>query len=185
MTWYAYFDYTIPPPAQVLGWYDTDAVSYTTLPDFRGLLELTADQWNGRFPNPASWAVSGGTLVPYVPPIPLPQLAQLTLNDYLAQGIAITSLSLPAVNATYALDSTSTGQVFQIGTFANSFGIFPNGTTSLAYPDINSGMHVFTVPVFVSFLLAVASLVSMLQTQTGIMSQGGTPSWPAMSKTIT
>lgn len=182
MTFYAYYDYTQPDPVPVTGWYDT--TDNPVLPSFQNLLQLTEDQWDNRLPDINNWAVSGGALVPYMPPLPLPQQAQLVLASYVAQGITVTSSGLPALDGTYALDSVSTAQIFQIGTFANSFGIFPNGGPNQPYPDISSAVHVFNVPTFVSFLLAVASLMSDLQTQTGIMSAGGTPAWPPMTATI-
>lgn len=184
MPWYAAFDYTLPSPAPVIGWYDT-SYPVDNLPDFRSLLALTEDQWNGRLPDPNNWAVSDGALVPYTPQVPLPLQAQAMLASYIARGITVTSASLPAINATYALDSVSTGQIFQIGTFAKSFGMFANGTNSQPYPDINSTIYVFTVPVFIAFLLAVASLISALQVAAGTMSQGGSPTWPTMSASIT
>jgi len=183
MTLYAYFDYTLPDPSPVIGWIDTDFYN-NTLPDFRDLLILTQEQWDAKLSDPSGWAVSSGVLAPYTPPIPLPQQAQTTLAEKLADGIAITSASLPGVNGTYALDPQSTAQIFQIGSFANSFGVFPSEDTLQLYPDIDSMLHEFSVPVFVAFLRGVASLVSDMQMQAGIMSQGGTPVWPTQARNI-
>ena len=183
MTLYAYYNHTVADPSPVLGWFDTDLEAYS-LPDFRDLLEVTQAQWDARFPTPSNWAVSSGALVSYTPPVPLPQQAQLVLAQKLALGIAITSASLPNVNATYALDNMSQAQIFQIGSFANSFGEFPSGDITQFYPDINGTMHQFSIPVFIAFLRAVASLISNLQTQAGIMSQGGPPVWPQQSAAL-
>ena len=60
-------------PAPVLGWYDTDALTYDNLPAASNLLELTDAEWDARLANPAGWAVSGGKLVAHVPPAPVPQ----------------------------------------------------------------------------------------------------------------
>lgn len=186
MTQYALFDFTVSDPSPVTGWIDTDVAVYT-LPDLRGLLVLTQEQWDGRFPNPSGWAVVGGnegTLVPFTSPLPLPLQAQIALAAAVAEGISVTSESLPAINATYALDSVSTAQIFQIGTFANSFGVFPSGGTIQPYPDITGIPRMFTVPVFIAFLRATAGLVSNLQTQTGIMANGGTPTWPVQTASL-
>lgn len=183
MTLYAYFNHNAADPSPVTGWLDTDLENYA-LPDFRDLLTLTQEQWDGRMTNPCGWAVSAGVLVPYAAPVPLPQQAQTALAGHLLAGIAITSASLGTVNGTYALDAISTAQIFQIGTFANSFGVFPSGDTTQPYPDITGDPRIFTVPVFIAFLRAVASLISSMQTQTGILSQGGTPTWPAQSANI-
>jgi hypothetical protein len=181
MTFYATFDHTVDDPTPVTGWIDTVRAP-GALPDFQDLLELTQDQWDGRLIS--AWAIVAGVLTVYVPPIPLPVQAQAALATMIAQGITITSVSTSAVNGVYALDGVSTSQIFQLGTFANSFGVFPSGSSTQPYPDINSAVHMFSVTVFIAFLRAVAALISNLQTQTGIMSQGGTPSWPSMSTSI-
>jgi hypothetical protein len=177
---YANYDHTLATPQLVTGWYDTDTFTYASLPDFRDLLQITQAQWDARGTDFTNWAVDDtGTLIAYTPPPPLPVQAATLLAQNLALGIAVTSGSLPVINATYALDAVSTAQVFQIGTFANSFGVFPSGGTVQPYPDILGAPHTFSVPVFVAFLRAVAGLVSALQTQAGIMSNGGTPAWPS------
>ena len=178
MSKYAYFDHTQDDPKPVIGWYDTDMLTYPALPDFRDLLDISQAQWDARAPHFTNWAVSAGALVPYTPPIPLPQQAQILLAEKIALGVEVTSASLPAVDATYALDSVSTSQIFQIGSFAKAFDMFPSGDTTQYYPDITGMPHPFTVPVFVAFLRAIAALVSNMQTQAGVMANGGTPSWP-------
>lgn len=111
------------------------------------------------------------------------QKASVTLAEKIAQGIAITSTGNPALDATYALDSVSTAQVYQIGLFASQFDTFPGGATQ-PYPDATGVPHVFTVAQFVAFLRVVAPLVSALTTQAQVMAHGGTPSWPAQTATI-
>jgi hypothetical protein len=128
------------------------------------------------------------TLQPYtVPPPPGPTLAQQAatlLATKTAAGLALTSTGTPALNAAYALDSVSTAQIFQIGLYAAQFEMFPSGGATQAYPDASSALHVFTVPQFVAFLHAVASLISGLTTQAGIMAEGGNPVWPSQSAVI-
>lgn len=185
MPLYASFN-PISDPAPVTGWYDTDQRAYPSLPSLQNLLEVTADQWAASRANPTNWAVvNGAQLIAYTAPLSPANQAQMLLAINLAKGITITSTSLSAVNATYALDNTSTAQIFQIGTFTNSFGFFPNGFMEQAYPDVNGVPHLFTVPVFVAFLRAVAALVSNLQTQAAILTNGGTANWPPQTANIT
>jgi hypothetical protein len=118
------------------------------------------------------------------PPEAPPPTAQQLLAEKLAAGITLTSTGTPALNATYALDDVSTAQIFQIGLYANQFGVFPSGGTTQAYPDIAGTPHDFGIAAFIAFLRAVAPLVSALETQAGVMAQGGTPSWPPQTATI-
>jgi hypothetical protein len=127
--------------------------------------------------------VSNGELVTVAPPPPTPTPDQV-LAEKIAAGIAITCTGNATLDATYALDDVSTGQIFQIGLFAKSFGTFPSGQASQQYPDATGAMHTFTVARFVEFLTVVAPLVSNLTTQAGVMKAGGTPTWPAQTATI-
>lgn len=182
MTRYARFDHTVIGVTPVTGWFDTGYVTYTVMPNPADLLTLTDDQWTaGPLSNPNGWAVSGGTvLIPVAPPQASPlALARAAMAQRLTLGIAITSDSTPAVNAIYALDQTSTDQIFQIGLYAKQFGSFPGGLDTQYYPDITGLPHPFPVPVFVSFLQAVAALIAALNQQMGVMAQGGSPAWPA------
>ena len=56
--------------------------------------------------------------------------------------------------------------------------------TTLADPDASGVPHPYTETPGTASLHAVASLMSALTTQAGVMAQGGTPSWPAQSATI-
>lgn len=112
------------------------------------------------------------------------QAAQATFDTAMASGLAITSTGTPALNATYALDSTSQAQVFQIGTYAQSFSEFTNGTTSMSYPDITGTPHTFTVTAFVALFQAIARYVTAAQTTLETIQAGGSASWPAATATI-
>ncbi len=184
MPQYAEFDSTAPSPSPVIGWYDTDALVYPNLPPPQNLFQLTSEQWDAHITTPSNWAIDSGALVTYTAPPSLPTQAQTLLAQKIAAGIAITSTSVPAVNGTYALDQVSTNQIYQIGSFAKTFNIFPSGATTLEYPDISSNFHAFNVAVFIEFLLAVAALVAGLNTQASIMAQGGTPEWPSLSAAL-
>jgi hypothetical protein len=186
MTVYAYFDHTADSPSPVLGWFDTVAQHYPNLPDEADLLELTEGEKSARFDG-GGWAVADGRhLVQYfpVPVLTLAQQADQALAERLAAGIVITSTSNPDLDATYALDPTSTAQIFQIGLYASQFGVFPSGGGVVMYPEIRSLPRLFTIQQFIAFLRAVAPLVSALETQAAIMRAGGQPSWPDQSATI-
>lgn len=73
MPQYAQYDSTVADLSPVLGWYDTDAISYPNLPASADLLEVSSDQWASRMPGP--FAVQSGQLVAYSPPIPVIPLA--------------------------------------------------------------------------------------------------------------
>ena len=180
MTYYAQF--SPDPPYYVIGFYDTSIVPYTNLPALDSMIVLSDAQWAtlaGTVQTANQWMISGGVMIAAPVPPPDPVLAsQAALAQRIALGIGITSDSTPAVNATYALDSVSVGQIFQIGLYASQFGVFPSGQATQEYPDSNSEFHTFPVPVFVGFLKAVASLTSALNMQQALMAQGGDPAWP-------
>lgn len=125
------------------------------------------------------------TLQPFTLPGPsLTDQAATLLAQKITMGIVLTSTGTPALNATYALDATSTDQIFQMGLYADRFGKFPSGQATQAYPDISGTPHTFTVAQFVAFLQVVAPLVSALATQAGIMAHGGLPAWPAQNGSV-
>jgi hypothetical protein len=168
------FDSTVPAPSPVLGFYDTEAQPQVNL------VTLTDAQWASR--TNGYWAVVRGQLVPYTPP---PGAAwQVALAAEIAGGITLTSAGTPALDAVYALDSTSTAQVFQLGTYAAQFGVFPDQTTTFQYPDATGAPHAFPVAAFIAFFHAVALFVTVVNQQAQIMRGGGTPSWPSSSVTI-
>jgi hypothetical protein len=51
-------------PSRVLGWYDTDALSYKTLPPVEKRFHLTDDQWDKRMDN--QWQIKDNQLVVFV-----------------------------------------------------------------------------------------------------------------------
>jgi hypothetical protein len=174
MTQYAYFDSTVPAPSPVLGWYDTEAQPHINL------VAVTPAQWAAR--TTGFYAISQGRLIPYVAPAGNP--SAVALANAIAAGIAITSTATPSLNGTYALDSVSTAQIYQIGLYASQFGVFPSGNSTFVYPDGTGTPHVFAVTDFINFLHAVAALVTDLNTQAQIMLNGGTPTWPVQTATI-
>lgn len=137
-------------------------------PDGVGL--PTSDQLTQAFDGYAAAAAAAG--------------APATVAAKLLTGVTLTSTGTPALNAVYALDPVSYSEIFQIGTYANSFGVFPNGASTFEYPDASSEPHTFAVTAFVNLLKAVAPLVAAIQTQGAILAAGGSPTWPAQTATI-
>lgn len=136
-------------------------------------------------PNGLGWSAyqkflsDGGTVAAADPPLP-----NQILTTTLAAGISITSTGNQLLNGTYALDQTSQAQLFQIGSFAKTFGFFPSGAGTQDYPDITGTPHTFTPTQFVNLLLACAAFVSAAQTTAAILTAGGAANWPSASATI-
>lgn len=187
MTRYALYDPTLDD-SPVLGYFDTDQDDYE-LPGGDQLFPLTDDQWNSRLTG--TWSIRGNQFLPATPPVipppPAPTLeeqADEELATRLGTGIAITSASAPGLNGTYALDQISTGQIFQIGLFANQLHMFPDGTQTFQYPDQTGVPHVFTVGQFVAFFLLVASIDFNITKQAQLMKGGQLPAWPTQTGQI-
>lgn len=130
----------------------------------------TADQLTSAFPGYAT-ALAG-------------QEAQATFGTAIAAGLAITSTGTSALNATYALDATSQGQLYQIAVFGQTYGVFPNGSSTINYPDITGTQHTFTTTQASNLLKAVAVYVYSLNTALATIQAGGSTSWPTASATI-
>lgn len=184
MPQYAQFDSTASPPAPVIGWYDTDALSYPSLPASGNLFPLTTDQWTAHFTNPSAFAVSGGALISYSPPPPPPTLAQQAAN-LIASGFTLTSTSASGLDGVYFI---GTGQSFgqqDIATEANfisTFSEFTNGATSnLPWPLMNGSLVVFpTTTHFLNFAKAVGQFVAAVKVAVATNASG----LPAASGTI-
>jgi hypothetical protein len=180
MTQYAQFDPSAAQPAPVLGWYDTGAFSYPNLPPTADLVQLTSAQWTAHFANPNGWAVQGGALVAYTPPVAAPTPAQLA-NTALGAGLAITSTSTPALNGTYAIDNASQGKIAAISVYILTNAKFPGGVASYPLVDMSGTPHTFpTTASFQAFATAVADYVAALDAI--IATNSGT--LPTAAKTI-
>lgn len=157
MTQYAYFDSTQSPPSPVLGWYDTAALSYPSLPSQSDLLELTSVQWSARLTG--SWAVASGALVTYVPPTPTPTLAQQA-QALLATGLEITSTGDGALDGTYPCGAAIQLQVNSEVTSILLNDTFTDGSTSLAWLDASGAPHEFSIAQFKTLATALAAFAT-------------------------
>lgn len=172
---YAAYDTTVPALSPVIGWYDTDAIKYPNLPSQDSLLLLTDDQWAIRMSG--IWAVSNGALVPYTPSVVVTPAS--TLQSKMAAGIAVTCDSNSALNAIYALDTTTMNQIGAVARdFAAGLGL-PGGLTVFTYPDLGGTPRTFTGAQLVGLYTAQRNLLFGLNTQYSIASNGGTPAWPS------
>lgn len=177
---YAAFDPNVADPKPVIGWYDTDAITYPNLPPQNALLVLNGSQWAAHYAG--FYAVSGGVLIPYTPaPV---VTVQTTLQGKITAGIAITCDSNSSLNSTYALDETTMNQVGSVARdFAAGLGL-PGGLPVFVYPDVNGVPRQLTGAQVVGLYTAQRNLLFALNTQAAIASNGGTPSWPSQTAEI-
>ena len=189
MTQYAYFDSTQPAPQQIIGWYDTGALTYATLPVASDLLAVTPSQLAEHFANPSGWAVSNGALVPHTPPVVPPTPAQQATTQYaaiIASGLTVTSQAggLMGVfgisSIPNAAGDSNTSEINAEVAFINNFGEFTNGTTSgLVWPLLNGQTTTFSsTGQFLAFAKASAQYVAACKLAAASLAAGQTPTWP-------
>lgn len=152
---YANYDSTQPSPSPVFGWYDTDFANYPNLPDAANLLELSDADWKLHLTQGApEYAVDSGSLVPYTPPPPVLSLSQQAAR-MLGQGCIIESVSIPALNRTYAVDAASRATIAEVVAGINGGDGFPKGNPTYNYTD-SFGTTVF--PSTASFMTVARAL---------------------------
>lgn len=184
MTRYAWIgaDPLTTTPIQVKAWLDTDMIRYPNMPSADELREMNDTDWNAR--DTKYYISTAGFMEPPPPPVVSLTPDQI-LAEKITQGIAITCTSNPSgLNATYALDSET---MVQIGSVARDVGAglgFPGGGSLFTYPDIAGQPHSFTEPQLMACYQAMRNLLWIMNTQVGIIKQGGTPEWPAQNATI-
>jgi len=190
MTRYAYFDNELPEgPRPVIGWIDTEAVAYPSLPAAENLVELTDEQWdarlNGRWvivPGVGNGVLTQADDTP--PPTPEPTIDDV-LAAKIADGIAITSFGDPeALSCTMALDAVTMEQIGSVARDAASGMGLPAGSPVFVYPDINGQPRVFTEARIIALYRAQRDLLYGLNTQAAIDRHGGTAAWPEQIGTI-
>jgi hypothetical protein len=125
------------------------------------------DTWNG-----SAWVPTAATT------------ALNTFNAATGAGLAITSTGTASLSATYALDQVSQSQLYQIASYAHDYGVFPNGGTTMAYPDITGVPHTFNATQIANLLQAVAPYVTTLSVDLQTIQNGGSASWPDPTATI-
>jgi hypothetical protein len=102
----------------------------------------------------------------------------------LGTGITITSTATPALNGAYAVDPTTQFNINSEVVSILTNGVFTNGQTTKAWPDISGPVHVFTVAQFKTFATAVSNYVDGLITTRSTLLAGQSAAWPTASATI-
>lgn len=142
MPQYAYFKNDGSNNGVVVGWYDTDANTYASLPVATDLLAVTSAQWTAHFANPGGYQVVSGALQSYTPPPPVltgQALSAANYNAFIAGGLNITFTSTPALTGTYAIDPVSQANIVAENVYVQQYAAFTNGTTnSLIWPLANN-----------------------------------------------
>lgn len=102
--------------------------------------------------SPMEWTVTGGAVVAATPPAPtLAQQAQAAL----AAGLAVTSLSTPALDGTYPLTAEMQANLSSLEVYYGKYGTFPNKATTLTIKDMQGNSHVFTYAEFETLFKAL------------------------------
>lgn len=180
---YAQFDPQVPLPAPIIGWYDTDIFDYPSLSS-DALYAMDEQQWSDHMEDAgAHFAYNGTTLVPYAYPTPPPTPDQV-LAGKVADGLAITSTSTPALACTMALDATTMDQIGSVARDASSGLGLPADLPTFTYPDIDSTPRTFSEAQVIALYKAQRNMLYTLNTQAAIMRQGGEPSWPEQTAVI-
>lgn len=125
------------------------------------------------------WLYSNGTFsAPPAPPAPtLAQDAEAALNN----GLAITSTSTPALNATYAVDPTSQQFIEGVAENIKIEGTFPGGAETMEWPVISGSPVTFpNTTDFINFAEAASAYITGLMDATN----GISTTLPTASATI-
>jgi hypothetical protein len=112
------------------------------------------------------WAATetGGVWTFTAPPAPpAPTLAQQAAAA-MSAGLAITSTSTPALNATYDVGTSAQNhmQAEMISLLASGGALFADGTATVAWPDMMGAIHTFTAAEAKAFFLAAGAYVAAL-----------------------
>jgi hypothetical protein len=169
---FAHFDSSITgAPAPVISWLDTDLLNYPVIPPDEDLLVMTDAQWSSRMKR--RWAVQGGQLVEYHPPVP----PAFIVAAKIAQGLtlqpsgAVLSL-LPGDIEDIRLAALDVAAGFGLPLGAETFdAITTTGTIALTETQV------------VTVYRAARNLLAGLGHQVAIMERGDEPRW--VEQTIT
>lgn len=123
-----------------------------------------------------------GPVGPYVAPTPSPQ-AQYAAA--IALGLAVTSASTPALNATYAIDVNSQSDIAAEAQFISTYAEFTNGQQTFSWLDATNTPHTFpSTALFMAFAKAAAVYVSACKQVLATLIGGGTATWPSNAAAI-
>jgi hypothetical protein len=117
------------------------------------------------------------------PPTPAQQ-ADAALEARIAAGFAITSTG-GGWTETFALDQTTLDQIGSMARDCASGMGLPQGAATFSYPDINGNPGPALTPRnMIDVYKALRDYMAAATQQAAVMAAGGTPQWPAASKTI-
>ena len=114
----------------------------------------------------AGWTFDGNAFSTVInnPSPPAPSEIEAAAAALLAEGLAITCTSTPALNGTYSLSQAT--QTLLTETSANidlSGGSFPGGASELPWADAAGGEHLIpSVALFKEFALAIAAFIGQI-----------------------
>jgi hypothetical protein len=155
---YGYFNSGAPAPQPILRWYDTDALTYKTLPGTADLLAISDAEWDARMTQ--TWAVDNATLVPYSPPPPsLAQQAAIALTNGLTVSL---SGALTLAATTFPTDPTTQTKLAAVATILNTTGAFPGGATVYPMKDTAGVWHSFGIAEYKIIAGAIATFAAAL-----------------------
>lgn len=107
------------------------------------------------------WSWDGSSLIAPPAPVLVPTPAQ-RLAATIAAGVAVASLSAPALNGTYAIDKAALANVSGIAAGIAARNRLPGGGATFAYLDAAGAEHLFTAAQFLDFASAVEDYVYAL-----------------------
>ena len=103
----------------------------------------------------------------------------------IASGLAVTSASTPALNATYGVADADTANIGAEAQFISTYQEFTNGLTTFPWADATGIVHTFpSTTVFMQFSKAAAQYVSACKQVFIAQSGGGAVQFPSNQITI-
>ena len=118
----------------------------------------------------AGWNFDGNAFTPppaVIPAPPAPTTAQIAAAAAMAvlnNGIAITSTSTPALNATYGATASSIANIDAVVEYINTNGTFPEGSSTMPWEDSTGAVHTFpSTAIFKSFATKIADYVAIIE----------------------
>jgi hypothetical protein len=130
------------------------------------------------------WTFDGSTFRAPVATPPTPPTPDQVLATKIVAGIAITCISNPALNETFALDDVTMNQIGPVARDAASGLGMPMNLPVFVYPNLAGEPCQFTETQIIALYKAQRDLLFQLNTQAAIMGHSGQPQWPDQKATI-
>ncbi|SDR52965.1 hypothetical protein [Paraburkholderia tuberum] len=118
-----------------------------------------------------------GAIEPYVAPPLTPDQQYVAA---IAQGIEITSASVPQINATFGVTDADQADISSEAQFIGLYGEFTNGDAAFAWPDVAGVLREFPdTATFMLFAKAAARYVSACKQAKVALKSGAAADWPS------